>query len=240
MFSYDGEREVLHDVSLRIPKDGFVGIVGESGSGKSTVAALIMGRSAVRNGSLTIGGRPVGSIREDSLMKAITYIGFHSVFFKGTVRENLLLASPGATDEQLWQALDACALSDYLRSLQGLDTGLLENAANLSGGQKQRLALARALLHDSPVYIFDEATSNIDVESEETILAQIRVLAETKTIILISHRLANVVSADRIYVMESGRIAESGAHAALLAQGGVYARLWQTQSALENYAKEAV
>ncbi|MBR0355037.1 MAG: ATP-binding cassette domain-containing protein [Oscillospiraceae bacterium] len=132
-FSYDGEREVLHDVSLRIPKDGFVGIVGESGSGKSTVAALIMGRSTVRNGSLTIGGRPVGSIREDSLMKAITYIGFHSVFFKGTVRENLLLASPGATDEQLWQALDACALSDYLRSLQGLDTGLLENAANLSG-----------------------------------------------------------------------------------------------------------
>ena len=239
-FSYDKEREILHGISLTIPEKGFIGIVGESGSGKSTIASLIMGRNTISDGSLTVSGKEIGALSEDSLMKAMTYVGTGSVFFKGTVRENLLLAAPGADDAALWQALDDCALSDYLKTQNGLDTLLLENAGNLSGGQKQRMALARAMLHDSPVYIFDEATSNIDIESEETILSLIRSLTKTKTVIMISHRLANVTDADCIYVMQNGAVAESGKHAELLKKNGVYAELWRVQAALEAYGKEAV
>ena len=239
-FAYDKEREILHGVSLTIPEKSFIGIVGESGSGKSTIASLIMGRNTISDGSLTIGGKEINTLSEDSLMQAITYVGTGSVFFKGTVRENLLLAAPGADDAALWKALDDCALSDYLKTQNGLDTLLLENAGNLSGGQKQRLARARAMLHDSPVYIFDEATSNIDIESEETILSLIRSLTKTKTVIMISHRLANVTDTDCIYVMQNGAVAESGKHKELLDENGVYANLWRVQAALEAYGKEAV
>ncbi len=239
-FSYDGEREILHNISMTVPEHSFTGIVGESGSGKSTIASLIMGRHTVSDGSLTIGGMNISRISEDCLMKTATYVGFSSVLFKGTVRENLLLADPTATDEKLWKVLSDCALADFFRNEKGLDTQLLENAVNLSGGQKQRLALARAILHDSPVYIFDEATSNIDIESEEAILSQIRALANHKTVLMISHRLANVADADCIYVMESGHVRESGTHAELLKRDGLYASLWKTQAALEAYGKEAV
>ena len=239
-FAYDKEREILHGVSLSIPERSFIGIVGESGSGKSTIASLIMGRHTINDGSLTIGGKEINTLSEDSLMKAISYVGTGSVFFKGTVRENLLLAAPHADDAALWKALDDCTLSDYLKTQNGLDTLLLENAGNLSGGQKQRLALARAMLHDSPVYIFDEATSNIDIESEETILSLIRSLTKTKTVIMISHRLANVTDTDCIYVMLNGAVAESGKHKELLEKNGVYANLWRVQAALEAYGKEAV
>ncbi len=239
-FAYDTEREILHDVSLSVPENGFVGIVGESGSGKSTIASLMMGRNAAAGGSLRIGGKEIGLLSEESLMKNMTYVGTGSVFFKGTVRENLLLAAPDADEATLWKALDDCALSDFLKTRNGLDTRLLENAGNLSGGQRQRLALARAMLHDSPIYIFDEATSNIDIESEETILTQIRSLTKSKTVIMISHRLANVTKADCIYVMRNGTVAESGTHQELLKKNGVYAGLWQVQAALESYGKEAV
>ncbi len=238
-FSYDKSREILHGVDLSIPEGSFIGIVGESGSGKSTIASLITAKNTADSGEISIGGKDIRTVNEDSLMKSITYIGFGSVFFKGTVRENLLLADPNASDEKLWKVLSDCALEDFLRAENGLDTALLENAGNLSGGQKQRLALARAVLHDSPIYIFDEATSNIDIESEEAILKQIKLIAEDKTVIMISHRLANVTAADRIYVMENGSVAESGTHEELLSDGGVYARLWETQSALENYGREA-
>lgn len=237
-FSYDGQREVLQDVTITIPEHGFIGIVGESGSGKSTIASLLMGRNTVKSGQITLGGREISEISEESLMKTITYIGFGSVFFKGTVRQNLALAMAEADEGRMWEALDRCHLSAFFKEQNGLDTPLLENAANLSGGQKQRLALARAILHDTPVYIFDEATSNIDIESEEAILTQIRELTGQKTVIMISHRLANVAGADRIYCLEQGRMAESGKHEELLAKNGVYAGLWRTQEALERYGKE--
>ena len=239
-FSYDSEREILHGVDITVPQNGFVGIVGESGSGKSTVASLIMGRQTTGAGEITVGGLPVDTISEESLMRHVTYVGFGPVFFKGTVRENLLLADRTASEERMRQVLSECGLAAFLRVRDGLDTELSENAANLSGGQRQRLALARAILHDSPVYIFDEATSNIDIESEEAILARIRRLAESKTVVMITHRLANVTDADVVYVMDSGYVVERGTHEELLKQNGVYAGLWQTQSALENYGKEAV
>ena len=237
-FSYDGKREVLQAINLNIPEHGFIGIAGESGSGKSTIASLLMGRNTVKAGEITLGGRDIREIAEDSLMKTITYVGFGSVFFKGTVRQNLALAMAEPDEGKMWEALERCHLSTFLKEQSGLDTVLLENAANLSGGQKQRLALARAILHDTPVYIFDEATSNIDIESEEAILAQIRQLTGQKTVIMISHRLANVTGADRIYCLEQGRLVESGKHEELLAKNGVYAGLWRTQEALEHYGKE--
>ena len=236
-FSYEADREILHDISLEIPQKAFVALVGESGSGKSTVAALLRGQNTIQKGTLTIGGAAVTSIREDSLMKTVTYVGHNSVFFKGTVRENLLLANPEATEEALWSVLEDCRLADFLRREKGLDTALLENAGNLSGGQRQRLALARAILHDTPMYIFDEATSNIDVESEEIILRQIVGMRGKKTILMISHRLANAVEADRIYVLENGSLVESGKHGELIGQAGVYRTLWETQQALERFGE---
>ena len=238
-FAYDESREILHGISMTIPEKSFVGIVGESGCGKSTVASLLMGRNTVNSGELTIGGKNIADVTEESLMNTLTYISHNSTFFKGSVRDNLMLAKPNASDSDLWAVLDRSNLSAFLKSESGLDTILLENAGNLSGGQKQRLALARAILHDSPVYIFDEATSNIDVESEEIILSEIRKLAKNKTIIMISHRLANVVDADNIYVLESGNIAENGTHETLLKNNAAYAKLWRTQAELENFGKEA-
>ena len=239
-FSYEPEREILHGVDMSFPRGSFTAVVGESGCGKSTVSAILMGRNKNYSGSVTVGGTELSEIDEGSLMRAVTYVGHRSYLFKGSVRANLLMGKPDASDAELWQVLERVNLADFLRGEDGLDTQLAERAANLSGGQCQRLALARALLHDSEVYIFDEATSNIDVESENDIMREIHALAGVKTVILISHRLANVVSADNIYVMEGGNVAESGTHGQLLAGRGVYARLWTAQSELENYAKEAV
>ena len=236
-FSYDNEREILHGINISIPKGSFIGIVGESGSGKSTIASLITARNTTDSGEITIDGKNIHTISEESLMRTITYVGSGSVFFKGTVKENLLLADTEASDERLWEVLSDCALAGFFRSGSGLNTQLIENAGNLSGGQKQRLALARAILHNSSVYIFDEATSNIDVESEEAILDQIQRIAKEKTVIMISHRLANVIRADRIYVMENGDVCETGVHDELLLRNGIYARMWQTQSALENFGR---
>ena len=237
-FAYTPERPILRDVSMEFPMGSFTAIVGESGCGKSTAASVLMGRSPQFSGQVTVGGIPIGQIRESALMKAITYVSHQSYLFQGTVRQNLLMGCRDASDQQLWAVLEQIALADLFRSQQGLDTLLAERASNLSGGQCQRLALARALLHDSPVYIFDETTSNIDVESENRILLLIRQLARKKTVLLISHRLANCVDADRIYVMDHGQIAESGTHQTLLAHHGTYQRLWSAQQELEQYAKD--
>lgn len=236
-FSYEPDREILHGINLSFPKGSFTSLVGESGCGKSTIASILMGRSRGYSGSVTIGGAELREISEESLMRHITYVSHQSYLFKGTVRSNLLMGKPDASDEQLWAVLKQVNLADFLRSENGLDTLVAEKGGNFSGGQCQRLALARALLHDSPVYIFDEATSNIDVESENDIMAQIHALAGRKTVVLISHRLANVTLSDRIYVLDHGSVVESGTHRELLAQNGLYASLRNAQQALENYEK---
>ena len=236
--SYAPDREILHSVDLTFPQGSITALVGESGCGKSTLASILMGRNKGYTGSVSVGGVPLSSIQEESLLRNITYISHQSYLFKGTVRENLLMGKPGASDEELWAVLSRVNLAEFLKAEQGLDTRLLEKASNLSGGQCQRLALARALLHDSPVYIFDEATSNIDVESENDIMREIHELAKSKTVILVSHRLANVVGADHIYVLDHGIVAESGSHEELLAHHGLYERLWSAQQTLEQFGKE--
>ena len=236
-FSYEEGREILHGINMSFPKGSFTAIVGESGCGKSTISSILMGRNRGYIGEIMVGDIPLSEISEESLMKKFTYISHQSYLFKGTVRENLLMARSDASETALWNVLEQVKLADFLRNEDGLDTLLNENALNLSGGQRQRLALVRALLHDSPVYIFDEATSNIDVESENDIMTQIYALAKTKTVILISHRLANVAGADNIYVLDQGNIVEEGNHKALLLQHGVYAKLWNAQQELENYTK---
>lgn len=172
-------------------------------------------------------------------MKTITLVSHNSYLFKGTVEENLRMGKPDASKEEMLSALERVNLLGFMTAQQGLDTPVLEKGSNFSGGQCQRLALARALLHDTPVYIFDEATSNIDMESEEMIMDVIHDLAKTKTIILISHRLANVVDSDCIYMLQDGKIVQSGTHKALIEETGAYEQLYRYQSELEAYGKEA-
>lgn len=237
-FSYDNDREILSGVNMTFKRGAFTAIVGESGCGKSTISAILTGRNKGYGGSVSVGETELSEIREADLMENITYISHQSYLFKGTVRDNLLMGKPDASDSELWEVLERVNLADFVRNEKGLDTGLSEKASNLSGGQCQRLALARALLHDSPIYIFDEATSNIDVESENDIMNEIQNLAESKTVILISHRLVNVVKADAIYVMVNGKIAESGKHRELLENKADYEKLWEAQQRLENYGKD--
>ncbi|WP_025676120.1 DUF454 family protein [Paenibacillus polymyxa] len=235
-FAYD-ERDTLRNISMNIPQGSFVSIVGESGSGKSTVAGLIVGHHEGYQGSLKIGGTELTSITEESRMRHMTWIGFNSYIFKGTVEANLRMGNEHADEQQMLEALRQVKLYDFILSEGGLEAEIEEQGANLSGGQRQRLALARALLHDSHVYIFDEATSNIDVESEEGIMEVIHALAGQKTVILISHRLENVIQSDCIYVLQNGLVAESGTHQELLSQQGHYAEMYLSQHRMEQFVK---
>lgn len=234
-FSYEAGREILRGVNLDCPMGSFTAIVGESGCGKSTIASILSGSRRGYLGEITVGGLELSEISEESLMRQITYVSHNNYLFKGTVRENLLMGKADASDAELWEVLEKTKLAAFLREEEGLDTMLSEEGANFSGGQRQRLSLARALLHDSPIYIFDEATSNIDVESENDIMDQIRELAKKKTVLLISHRLANVEDADQIFAMEDGVIKEHGTHKELLARRGTYEKLWKSQQILEQY-----
>lgn len=247
-FGYTEEKQVLHNVSFSIPAYSFVALVGESGCGKSTIASLIMRNHRIESGKISVGGIDVKDIADEALYKKITRVRHDSYLFKGTVFENLHMGmnaevsvqkyeTPADLEEAMYDVLKQVDMYDTIMEKGGLWMPIEEKGANLSGGQKQRLVLARAILHDSDIYIFDEATSNIDVESEDKIMQVIQELAKTKTIVLISHRLANVVQADKIYVVGKGMIVESGKHTDLLAKQGAYSKLFEAQQVLESYGK---
>ena len=211
-FAYDQQRVVLQDVSLNVLANSFVSIVGESGSGKSTIAKLCCGFASDYQGSITVQGIERSSLADASFYKKVMYVTHKPTIIKGSVRENLRMGNPLASDEALWKVLQDVCIADFLQEQDGLDTMLEEGGQNLSGGQRQRLAMARALLADREVYIFDEATSNIDMESEDAILQLIHRLKKEKTVLLITHRLSSVVDSDCIYVMEKGSCVEQGTH----------------------------
>ena len=238
-FSYEKDREILKGINLNLPAGSFVSLVGESGCGKSTIAGILAVKNREYNGEITIGGVPLNEVNETNLMQRVVLVRHNSYLFKGTVEENLKMAKPDATKEEMEAVLQKVNLLGFLQTQDGLQTKLQEKASNLSGGQCQRLVIARALLRtDSAVYIFDEAASNIDVESEELIMNVIHELAKTKTVLLISHRLANVVKSDRIYFLKDGEIKENGKHDELMSQNGEYRHLYESQMALENYGKK--
>ena len=236
-FSYEESRPILKGITLELPAQSFVSLVGVSGSGKSTIAGILMGRNRGYGGSLRLNGEELSRVSTESLMDHLTMVGHDSRFFRASVRENLLLAKPEATELEMKEALRKVNLLSFIEAQGGLEMQLASNGSNLSGGQKQRLALARALLHDTPVYIFDEATSNIDAESEEMIMKVIHELTKSRTVLFISHRLANVVDSDNIYMLKDGKIAEAGSHAELMRQAGAYRRLFEEQSQLERFAE---
>ena len=238
-FSYEEDREILKGIDLTLPVGSFVSLVGESGCGKSTIAGILAAKNRGYTGHITLGGVPLSEVAETDLMKHVVLVRHNSYLFKGTVEENLRMAKLDATKEEMEAVLQKVNLLGFLQTQNGLQTELLEKAGNLSGGQCQRLVIARALLRsDSAVYIFDEAASNIDVESEELIMNVIHELAKTKTVLLISHCLANVVQSDQIYFLKNGTICERGTHAELMEQNGAYRHLYDSQMVLENYGKE--
>ena len=237
-FSYYNEKTVLNDISETFKKHELISIVGESGCGKSTLASLLCGTTKGYIGSITIGGVEIKDIDEKTLMNNITAVNFNSYIFAGTVRENMLIADKSTSDEKMIEALKMVNLWSFLSEQDGLDTKLNQQGNNFSGGQRQRLAIARALLHNTPIYVFDEVTSNIDAESENDIMAVIHNMAKIKTVILISHRLENVVGSDKILLLDKGKIEESGTHSELMSFNKKYKLMYSTQAELEKYAKE--
>ena len=233
-FSYDGKRDVLKNVAMTFPKTGMTSIVGESGCGKSTVVNMLFGAFRPRSGLVTVGGKTLESLSRESYYAHLAVVSYNTYIFNETVRANFMLANKSVTDEEIYIALEKVNLADFIRENGGLDKVITEDASNISGGQKQRLALAVNLVANKDIYVFDEATSNIDIESEAIIMANIKALSREKAVIVISHRLANVVPSDLIYYMESGELKESGTHDELMAKGGGYAKLYTTQKNLEE------
>ncbi len=234
-FCYDEERPILKDVSLELKEGSFVSLVGESGCGKSTITKILMAQNRTYEGDIYLGNTNLSEAKEASIMKQMTLVKHDSYLFAGSIRDNLTMAKTDASEKEMIKALEAVCLWGFLQEQDGLDTMLHEKASNLSGGQRQRLTLARALLRDTPIYIFDEATSNIDAQSEEMIMKVIKELAKVKTVLLISHRLANVTSCDCIYFMQDGKVTEVGNHKELMALQGSYAKMYQQQMNLEGY-----
>lgn len=230
----DKEDAVLRNVSFNIPQNELTAIVGESGCGKSTFVSLLMKERRDYTGKITIGGNELNEISGDMLRRHITRISHDAYIFYGTLYDNLKMGNPAADRKQMEEALRLVDMYDTVSEKGGLDMAIEEKGANLSGGQKQRIAMARAILHDSDVYVFDEATSNVDVESENKIMEVVDKLSKTKTVIVIYHRLANVKNADNIIVLKDGIICEQGNHNLLIEKNGHYARLYNTQKKLET------
>ncbi len=237
-FSYDGKRDVLKNVNMVFPDKGMTAIVGESGCGKSTVVNLLVGARRPASGAVTAGGENIESFSRESYYAHIASVSYNTYIFNDTVRANFELAKKEVSDGEIWAALEKVNLADFIRENGGLDKVVAEDANNVSGGQKQRLALAVNLVADKDVYVFDEATSNIDIESEAVIMENVREMSREKSVIVISHRLANVVPADNIYYMEDGEVKESGTHAELMRAQGGYAKLFNTQKELEEGYKD--
>ena len=233
-FSYDDKRDVLKNVTMTFPSHGMISIVGESGCGKSTVVNMLFGAFRPKSGEVTIGAKRIDSISRENYYSHLAVVSYNTYIFNETIRQNFMLAKKGVTDDEIYAALEKVNLLEFIRDNGGLDKVITEDATNISGGQKQRLALAVHLVADKEIYVFDEATSNIDIESEAIIMANIKELSKSKAVIVISHRLANVVPSDRIYYMEAGEVKESGTHEELMQKQGGYAKLYTVQKELEE------
>ena len=239
-FSYDNERQVLKNINMTFPKVGMSAIVGESGCGKSTIVRLIDGNSVPLNGQIRVGTIPLKELSRKDFYSHTSVVSYNTYLFNDTVRNNFLLVAPDATEKQMKEALEKVNLWKFIQENGGLDKEIKEDASNISGGQKQRLALAVNLVADKDIYIFDEATSNIDVESEAIIMKNIKALSKKKSVIVISHRLENIVPADQIYFLAAGEVKEHGSHKELLAAGKGYAALYNRQKALEEGYREVI
>jgi ABC-type transport system involved in cytochrome bd biosynthesis fused ATPase/permease subunit len=236
-FAWEENRPVLHDINLEIAPGTFFALAGESGSGKSTVASILSGEAPWYEGSASVGGLEISRIPPEEMRKTCTLLRHNSYLFAGSVRDNLAMAKSGAGDDEMLAVLEQLGLGEFLAERDGLETRIHEGAANISGGQRQRLAAARALLHDTDLYIFDEAASNVDTESGEAVMEAVRSLAERKkTVILITHRLADARQAERIAVLDRGRLKALGPHEDLIREGGIYERMYTRQRELESFA----
>lgn len=239
-FSYDGTRDILKHASMNFGSTGMYAIVGESGSGKSTVVNLLLGAYHPQQGSILVGNKPLETLSRESYYSHISVVSYNTYIFNETIRHNFMLAKVNVTEDEIYTALKKVNLYDFIVDNYGLDKVITEDAANISGGQKQRLALAINLVANKDIYIFDEATSNIDIDSEAIIMNNIKELSKEKSVIVISHRLANVVAADTIYFIEDGEVKEHGTHNELMNMHEGYAKLYTTQKKLEEGYTEVI